>query len=285
MAMSLEDLIGTVVDLAKKGQAQGAQRYDQARDDKLWADKLTRISDTNKQKDVNYNAREERDKAMTLAGMQYGPGGSIDRTNQRYVDAANIGLTGHKYTADKGLEGQQVRAETDIRGQDKTLAGQAMQFGPGGSSDRRDALQYQKLTPEAQRAQHAADMAGRLAATGAPPEQVKALYESLVTRPADFSELNPNRQQPATGQTPYVFRDGSVEKMVGDQQPSTLRQMSTMQSNAQPPMASPPQAERQPGFWDAMNHSNEQLGGKLFDPLGLNKKKKSTNPLFPNYAQ
>lgn len=290
MATSLDELIGKILSMAEKSQTQGAQRYDQARDDKLWADRLSRIDGLNKQKDLMSNAREDRDKAMGLAGMQFGPGGSIDRTNQRYIDAANIGLKGHQYTADKNLAGQQLHAETAVRGQDKTLEGHMAQFGPGGAMDRRDALQFQKLTPEAQRAQHAADIAGRLAATGALPEQVRALYESLAAQPVDFSQLNPNRQQGAAGQaaTPYVFRDGSVEKTIGDGLQPVALPKQTMRSHTPSSSQRPigkQQAESQPGFWDALKHSNNQLGGKLLDPLGLNKKKKSTNPLFPNYEQ
>lgn len=286
MAMSLEDLIGTVVDMAKKSQVQSAQRYDQARDDKLWADNLTRNTEMNKQKDLNFNAREERDKAMSLAGMQYGPGGSIDRTNKRYIDYANIGLEGQKYTADRGLDSHREQADASRYGYDIQNKNAAMQFGPGGASDRRDALQFQKLTPEAHRAQHASDIAGRLAATGAPPEQVKALYESMASRPADFSELNPNRQHPAVGQAPYVFRDGTVENTAPTYQAPTLQQqMSTMSAHGQPDRNLPAQAEKQPGFWDALNYSKKQLGIESLVPFGLNKKKKSTNPLFPNYEQ
>ena len=228
---SLEELIGKIMSMAEASQkARGIDNFgsvgfvnnqERAYQDSRNDARAKMIMERDKQRDVVSEGRYGRENAMSLAGMQYGPGGSVDRTNQRYVDAANIGLKGHQYTADKNLEGHQMQADAQRYGQDKTLEGQAMQFGPGGATDRRDALQYQKLTPEAQRLQHASDIAGRLAATGAPPDQVKALYESLSSRPADFSELNPNRQQSGAGQTaaPYVFRDGSVEKTAADQNP------------------------------------------------------------------
>jgi hypothetical protein len=283
---TLEDLVSKVIQMAENSQkARGIdnfgslgykgnieREYQAGRSDA--ADKLSIERD--RQQGLMSNAREDREKAMTLANMQYGPGGSIDRGYRSSQDIANMGLAGHKYTADQNLAGHQLQADVANRGQDKTLEGMAMQYGPGGATDRRDALQFQKLTPEAQRAQHASEMAGRLAATGAPPEQVKALYESITSQPADFSELNPSRQT-AVPASPYVFRDGSVEKTVTNQPLAAQQTIAPVQDN-------PPKVDKQPGFLDALKHSNDQLGGKLFDPLGLNKKKKSTNPLFQNYG-
>lgn len=291
---SLEDLIGSIMRMAEGAEKRRQDQHDalginkywggttsnasRAYDDAQWTGKLKRIDELNRQKDTMTAGREGRENATELSRMRFGPGGAADREIQGKRDVAGMDLEGKKYFADQSLAGHQYSSDKSLEGtkysSDKTFDMNAA----------RDALQYRKQAPEEMLADRAARIAQAGVAAGTmTPDQARDFYDQFTAKPLDMSMFNPGNEQELQSEvaTP-AMKPLSVKKTLPELASThsiSGRAMSLLERGLPRPVP----AER-PGFISALKHSNEQLGGKLLDPFDLNKPKKSTNPLFPNYG-
>jgi len=94
----------------------GGTTSDQSRayDDNQRNLRYDRIDKEQAQKDANYNAEQGRQNAMSLAGMWYGPEGSLDRSYKK--DIAVAGINKESAMGAEGLRGQSVRDTTNLAG-------------------------------------------------------------------------------------------------------------------------------------------------------------------------
>lgn len=287
---SLEDLIGSIMRMADNAEqrrqdqhaALGINKYwggttsnaGRAYDDKMRQEELKRIDETRKQRDLMTTGQATRDNAMALANLQHGAGGTVDRELQAKRDIAGLDVEGRKYTADQSLTGHQYASDKGLEGH-KYTADKNLEMNAA-----RDALQYRKQAPEEMLADRAARIAQAGVAAGTmTPDQARDFYDQFTTKPLDMSAADMDSDQPESN-TPIVKPKSTIK---------TLPDLAKSHSGAAgisvlPEKGLPMPKQEQPGFISALKHSNQQLNGKLFDPLDLNKPKKSTHPLFPNYG-
>jgi len=302
---SMEDLTSLIMRLAENSQkreddkhrALGINSYwggttsnaSRAYDDQQLAGEKKRTDDLAKQKDLVMMGREKLANETGIANLQHGQGGSADRGYQAQRDVAGIGLEGRKYLADTGLQGQQYVADQGLKGH---------QYQADSLSEmnaNRDALQFRKQDPEEMAADRSTQItksvAAAMAANGKSDAEISAFIEKQSGPKLDFSAMNPSATQPpptqtgiapvgysATKQTPMSPKEIGLAKLASGEYRESAPLLSSRDKL-------PTMPEPQPGFFSALQDSNQRLNGKLLDPLGLNKRKKSTNPLFPNYEQ
>lgn len=77
MAIDLEKLMDKIMSMAEKGQVQRQQNTELAREDKQWADKLSRITDINKQRDLIAADRYKAELANPMSNLS---------SSERYIE-------------------------------------------------------------------------------------------------------------------------------------------------------------------------------------------------------